>query len=373
MALSADEFFDSELEIGDSNNGDGIITPIGMDGQVATYGIEQANKTTKKDYRAAYIYINVTSYSQRQVLRKCSRAFQILKTPAVTSGAGLGLVNLDFVFGHSVGAGVQTYLVTRSKKAALWASFLAWTAPLDSQHERKKKASWWAALAVEKFIYYWEQNFADKWELAHFKGKPACELTFLLDTENGYYHAGHIDAVLRHRVTGRYMVLEIKSTAIRTVDEAQYGNSEQSLGYSVVLDKVVEDLKATALFEVLYLVYSSTNREWTGFPFTKSRTHRMEWLQELLLDHTFIGTYRNLGYFPKNGDSCWSFNSRCPHYSVCDLKSMQRTDFKVLELAPDGSNLPEPVDFQFKLSELTNAALRGGAQNGTEGPQEKKA
>lgn len=352
--LSADDFFETSIEA--PEGAELSIAPIGT--APANFGITQALATTKKDYRAAYIYINVTSSSQRRVLEDCSRKYQISKSPEVVAGSGLGLVNIDWVFGHSVGAGVQTYLATRDKQQAHFAAFLAWNADLEASFPKKGKSSVLATLAVDKFIHLWERDFADKWELASFAGKPATELTFMVDTENGYFHAGHIDAVLRNKYTGRYMVLEIKTTAIRAVDEAQFGNQEQALGYSIVLDKIVANLDETQEFHVLYLAYSSTNREYFPLPFTKSRTQRIEWLQDLLLDHAKIGTYRKLNYFPKNGNSCWKFNSRCPHYGICDLKSMRRTDFKVLELKEDFSNLPEKVDFVFKLSDLTAAALR---------------
>lgn len=365
MALTPDQFLESSV-VPDSSSGSDISS-IG-----AAFGIFQAERTTKKDYRGAYSYINITSNSQQGILSECARKFQIMKTSQAVSGTlgsaslnpnellGLGAANLDFVFGHAVGAGVQTYLATKNKAAALFACFLSWTADYDSALEKKKKSSSYAALAVEKFIYFWEErNLGIDWEVAEFNGNLATEFTFLIDCENGYYHAGHVDAVLKHKKTGRYMVLEIKTTAIRNIDEAQYGNSGQALGYSVVVDKVAEDLKTTQEFEVLYLVYSSTNKEWVPLPFTKSRTSRLEWLQDLLLDHADISTYRKLNYFPKNGDSCWSFGGRCEHYGICDLKAMQKTNFKVFEANADKSNLPEKVDFFFTLEELSRAAIQG--------------
>lgn len=345
MSLSADDFFESEISTatGDSSNGN------------AVFGALQAERTSKKDYRAAYIYINVTSYSQRQSLHNCPRDFQIYKTP--TAGNGNALPNVDFIFGHSVGAGIQAYLATRNKNAALFASLLAWNTDLDwNPLPKKQKTSWFAVLAVEKFIYWWELEMANNWEIAYFNGKPATELTFFLDCENGYYHAGHIDVVLRHKKTGQYLVVEIKTTAIRNVDEAQYGNSEQPLGYSLVLDKIAGDLNATNSFQVLYLVYSTTQRALIPIPFTKSRSDRVEWLQDLLLDHSLISTYRNLNFFPQRGDSCWSFGGRCSHYGVCNLGVHKRANnFKVFDR--NRMDLPETVDFEFKLSDVTKAVL----------------
>lgn len=348
MPLTPDQFLDSPVEL-----------PVGVSKDAQILAISQKERTTKKDYRAAYIYINVTSYSQRQLLHGCSREFQIYKNPTL-GGGPTGIPNIDFVFGHSVGTGIQTYLTTKSPQAALFASFLAWNADLDLENPKKGKSSSLAILAVEKFIHWWEQNGGD-WELAFFRSKPATELTFFLDLENGYYHAGHIDAVLRNRRTGKYMVLEIKTTAIRNVDEAQYGNSDQPLGYSLVLDSIVADMnkeqpdhaKLTSSFEVLYLVYSSTLRELLPFPFTKSRSERAEWLQDLLLDHANISTYRKLGFFPKRGDNCWSFGGRCTFYGTCDLRIYKdTTKFRVFDASQQ--ELPEPVDFRFTLSEIAN-------------------
>lgn len=360
--ITADDFFNSSL----LSEGEEVSS---VDGPAKFSAINVVERNTKKDYRAAYQYINVTSYSQRSLLHGCPREFQIYKS--ASSGTGnvntpsAGMPNLHFVFGHSVGAGIQTYLLTKNKSAALFAAFLAWDTDLFAEISKRGKSSFFASLAVEKFINWWKDNSEEQWELAYFGGRPACELTFFLDTENGSYHAGHIDAVLRHKVTGRYMVLELKTTAIRNVDEAQYGNSEQPLGYSLVLDKIVEEEKergaieatATSSFEVLYLIYSTTNRELVPLPFTKARAERAEWLQDLLLDHTLIATYHKLGFFPKRGDNCWSFGGRCSFYGICDL-AVYRDPANLKVYNRKTQELPEQVDFEFSLGEITKSILR---------------
>src|SRR5574341_229680 len=174
--------------------------------------------------------------------------------------------------------------------------------------------------------------------------------------------AGHIDIVLRHKVTKKLMVLEIKTTSSKTIDEARYGNSGQALGYSLIVDRIAESEELAATYEVLYLVYSSTQREWRSFVFTKNRTQRIEWLQSRLLDHAHIGTFRKISFFPKNGNSCWNFNRRCTHYGMCDMKAMQNVDFKVFN--SQVHELPENMDFIFKLSELATAVLREPVQTG---------
>ena len=347
--LSADDFLEASLDPNSASTAE-----IGAIDSTPNYAAIQAHKTSKKNYRDAYIYINVTSHSQTGVLEDCARKFQIMKSPSHQTPEGI--FNIDFVFGHAVGAGVQTFLATGSKPQALLASLLAWNIDLDAEHIKKGKSSALATLAVEKFIEFWNIGYAADWEIAVFNGRPASEFTFWIDFENGYFHAGHIDIVLRHRVTRKLMVLEIKTTAIRTIDEAQYGNSDQALGYSLVVDRIAESEELGQTYDVLYLAYSSTQRTWTPFVFRKSRTERIEWLQSRLLNHASIGTYRKLAFFPKNGNACWSFSSRCPHYGMCGMKAMQRVDFLVFD--PKVHSLPEHMDFKFKLSELATAVLR---------------
>jgi len=324
MTLSVDEFFDSTV------------------GAAAV----QATLTSKSNYYTAYRFINITSYSQRTYLQECPRKFQQIKIARVTETEPL--TNIDFAFGHAVGAGVQTYAKTNNKDAALFAAFLAWNIDPDTENSKKGKSLPLAILAVLKFIPIWN-SMSDEWELASFNGKQAAELLFFLDCENGYYHVGHVDLVLRNKHSGHYAVWELKTTSIQIPDEAMYGNSDQGLGYSIVIDAVAGLEGGVSTFTVFYNVYSSTKRSWTMLPFVKSRNERANWLQDLLYDHAAISTYRKIGLFPKRGNACWSFSKRCPHYGVCDFKV--NTSMKFEEWTPD-MPFPETPDFKFKLSDL---------------------
>jgi len=328
--ISPDEFFDSVVGSADSAS-------------------SQAALTTKDNYAWNHRFINIDSHSQREILHECPRKFQQFKIVRPGLEIGNPIANLDFNFGHAVGAGVQCYIVTGSQQAALFAAFLSWKTDSDAETPRSGKSLYFALLAVLKFINFWNQIRQD-WEVASFNGKAASELTFWLDCENGHYHAGHIDVVLRNKVSGYYTVVEIKTTSMRDPSEAMYGNSGQALGYSVMLDTIAGSIKAVTTFQVLYFAYSSTRREWIVFPFTKSRKQRAEWLQDLLLDQTTVNTYVQLGFFPKRGNACWSFNKTCQFYGVCDLHDHTRVDrFHTWEL---GMDTPEQVDYIFKLSEV---------------------
>lgn len=339
---TADEFLESTLD-----------APAGA----GTYGagIDQAAKTSKKNYSEIYRFINFTSHSSLNVLHDCARSWKFTKMIRSETGLASSFENgnVDFAFGHSVGAGIQAYIVSGNRNAALFAAFLAWNIDLNLEHEKKKKSAVFAHLAVLKFIAWWNSSFGKDWEVAVLNGRAASEITFLIDLENGGYHVGHVDVVLQHKATGKFMVLELKTTASKIIDEAQYGNSDQALSYSLVLDKIAGDGGYSGVYEVLYIVYSSTNREFVPLLFTKDKAHRADWLQSILLDHSIIQAYESVQLFPKNGDGCWKFNRRCPHYGLCDMRSYNTGTFRRFKLGDDP--LPEPTDFIFTLTELKNA------------------
>lgn len=312
-----------------------------------------ASQTTDKDYRVIVSYDNCTSYSQTQDLHACPRRYQLIKSDAkqISSTGYVQQENLDFAYGHSVGAGVQTLIATGSITAGLFAGFVSWKADYFADADdiaakfgkrtRKNKSLAFAQLAIEKFH---AQGLANDWEIATLSdGSPAVEIAFVVDFENGYKHYGHIDLLLCNKVTGKIAVWELKTTGFTDVDEAAYANSSQALSYGVVLDAIYPDLSE---YDVIYAVYSSVSMEWQVIPFSKSLTQKMEWVQDVLLDHSAIKTYRSLNFFPKRGESCKDFNRRCKYFGTCDLTShVQYIDLPTEREA-------ENVNYKITLSEI---------------------
>lgn len=342
---------------------DGEITPLGELGSVA--GAEAkaiAGATSNKAYRRLTSAGNVTTYSMLGLLHSCPRKFELEKYKANSPSAEIdtGTVNLDFAFGHAVGAGIQTYAATGNLTAALLATWLSWRAPYDAEKTDKRgnpsgKSLTWACYAVEKFSYFWQRELGD-WEVVRLvNGKKAVELEFAVDFQNGYFHFGHIDVVLQHKQTKQLAVWEGKTTGFEDVDEALYANSSQALGYSVVVDAIAKQLDHAdgADYEVLYIVYSSSLREFQLLPFGKSRAQRAEWMQDILLDHSNIAAYQKLNFFPKRGEACYDgrWRSRCPWFGTCTLQTSSifpNTELRKLENIED----IETVDFKFTLAEL---------------------
>ena len=327
-----------------------------------------AGSTTDKEYRRLVANGNCTSFSKLATLHSCPRLYELEQLKANSKAAQLEpeTVNLDFAFGHSVGAGIQTYGATKNLVAAQWAAFLSWRAPWDAEAFDKRdipkyKSLTWALYAVEKFAWFMEQELSD-WEVLRLpnSNKPAVELSFGIDCGNGYFHFGHIDAVLQHKETKKIAVWEGKTTTFESVEDAVYGNSYQALGYSVVLDALADQLSFPGSdYEVFYIVYSSKAREFTLLPFTKNKTQRAEWLQDMLLSHATLDTYKQLQFFPKRGDNCINkYGRKCQWYGQCHMKnSSLLPGVEVGQVA--SMEQVESVDFKFSIAELVAAQKKG--------------
>jgi hypothetical protein len=329
-----------------------------------------AGTTVDKEYRILTSKGNCTSHSKLQTLHKCPRLYELEMLKANSGSSAIaddGIINLDFTFGHAVGAGIQTYGATKSLQAAQFAAFISWRADydaeaLDKQGNPKNKSLAWALYAVEKFAWFMDQELGD-WEVLRLPetNAPAVELSFGVDTQNGFFHFGHIDTVLRHKDTNKLAVWEGKTTVFAEVNDAAYGNSYQALGYSVVLDALARALRLPGSdYEVFYIVYSSKAREFSLLPFTKSRTQRAEWLQDILLTHATIQKYQELQFFPKRGDSCLDkYGKTCHWYGQCHMRNSSL--FPVAKVSTV-SSLEEvkAVDYKFTLEELVAAQKQGG-------------
>lgn len=301
--------------------------------------------TSEKDYHLLKRYENVTSYSILQEMHSCPRKLQLARYYAGRNREGDAVENIDFAFGHAVGAGVQSLFQQGRLDKALFNSFLAWNINFDARIQKKKKSIWEAAIAVEKFLPIINETLTE-WELVWIGDKAGIELSFSIDCNNGYKHYGHIDVVLRNKLTRHVAVIELKTTGLQYAEEAVYANSSQAIGYSVVLDTIFPGISS---YEVFHFIYSSTDREWTAMPFTKTISQRAEWIKDLLLDHAMLEKYKELAFYPKRGESCYSYFRRCEFFGSCNITPDE-------ELPTLGMNeAAEMVDFELNLSDIVKA------------------
>jgi len=319
-----------------------------------------AASTSDKEYFKLTGSANATSFSKLTLLHECPRKYELegLRASSRDEAAERTQTNVDFAFGHAVGSGIQTYGATGNLVAAQFAAFLAWKMPWDAEKTDKSgkpvgKSLALALYAVEKFQEFRRLELGEYDVLRLPDGRPATELSFAVDTQNGFFHFGHIDTVLQHRTTKRLAVWEGKTSGKDSVTDADFANSYQALGYSVVLDAISEQLGLPGQeYEVLYITYSSKSREFMILPFTKNRSQRAEWLQDLLLNHAMIKQYRELNFFPKRGNSCINqWGRQCQWFGNCQMRN--ESLFPGVELRRiDRAIDLKSIDFHFTLEQL---------------------
>lgn len=332
-----------------------------LSGQRVASGAFDPNqsKRAKQDrYYSLMRGINMYSFSTSGALVACPRKLALNKLEQAASyernAAPFSTLdgNMDFAFGKAFETGVQGYFLGKSESEIFFDTFMSWDLPLFQLHPKEHHKTFtdvW--IMLERFKWIFNEHFKD-WELAYFNGKPAIELAFLIELGNGYYYAGHADVIMVHKIDRTYRVLEIKTTNRKWIHPAMYKNSDQAVGYSVVLDSIAKDLETTATFEVFYLICMSEMQKFEILPFTKSRSNRAAWLNTILLDTHTIDLYRKTGIFPKRGASCFDYMKPCQYFDTCD---MSFDNFK-----PDGEFAllsaeeieQHSFDFRFHLKDI---------------------
>ena len=269
--------------------------------------------------------LKLLSHSSRTLLKKCGKKYQLYRLNSEQQEEVDPVKSLEqrvtFAYGKAVGIGIQSTLEDKSEDQTLLDVFLEWDTDLLEATPRQNKSFWLAMFATQKFINMRTAGYLTDYELVYYKGKPTVELAFQIVLPEGFKYRGFVDAVLRHRVTGEIVVLENKTTS-GTAQSAQYKNSGQALGYSVVLDII---FPLVSSYTVLYLVYESKSMEYKELPFTKSLLQRALWLQELLIDTQIIKLYESYGTYPMEGSSCFDFFKECEYLGVCTLSTTNLT------------------------------------------------
>lgn len=258
------------------------------------------------------------SFSTLNLLHSCERKFQLAKLLNNTQRE----TSEHLSFGAGFGAGIASYLTNQDAELALYEAWLAYWPIIET--EKKNEARMFVALERAFFVL---DTLLQDYELVFFEGRPACELSFRLDIDPTYYFVGYIDAVLKHRYTGQYVVFEVKTTGLLLKDLTPlYKHSGQALGYSICLDRIVG--KELSSYGVLYMV-AQLGKEQSDvtihlMPFNKTLLDRLNWFIVLGLDVKHLKEMEQLQIYPRRGDSCLKYNKPCPQFGTCHLHSLDR-------------------------------------------------
>ncbi len=296
------------------------------------------------------------SHSSRAMLHSCERKYYLARYKLLDSisiqEADSNKNNTHLDFGTAIGAGIQALLVTEGDLTkALWIALREFN--FAAETDTKNVLS--LIHAIQAFHVQWDY---DDWEVAYYtkdgKSIPAAELSFkiLLDSDSGDYTCGYMDIVLRSKRTGLYTVVEVKTTGTRLQHiEPLYSNSDQGVGYSVVLDSIQVE---SSTFHVLYLVCQFPGNnilcKWHFLPFLKTKKDRLEFLLTQQMDYQYLKNLEEIDYWPMRGNACMSFNRPCFLYGICNLETIQDLPYQP----------PRPEDnwtFTYHIQDLIRTQL----------------
>lgn len=324
-----------------NNSIDSVIVPSYLQQQVI------ASDAIRMDAPEARVRL---SHSTLKLLHGCERKFQKTKlllnhnqrdeSPALS-------------FGKAMGAAMQLYFILRTEgetiqvaqDSGIWELFLNYSPLLEDERRYLERAI---------YIFCDAQAFLERqlmeWEIAYFNGKYAAELGFKLDITDRYYYVGFLDLVLKNRKTGRYAVTDIKTSSLWAKDLAPiFKYSDQVIGYSIVLDKIVGP--ELAEFDTNYWVIQMPSKSvaslyepvYHSLNFPKTLQDRFEWFLKIYMDVNRVQALENLGTYPKR-DNCMAYNKVCQFYGSCSMTALDEPGIYI----PDTNH----YDFEYNIQEV---------------------
>lgn len=302
--------------------------------------------------------LKLLSHSSRLLLHKCPRKYELyrLNSKSEEDQSKKEESSVTFAFGHAVGIGIQSTLECKSYEQIVLDTFLGWDADLLAQTPRQVKSFWLAMHAVQKLQALKQDGYLEEYDLVYYNGQPAVELSFIIHLPGGFKYRGFVDAVLRHKITGEILVLEVKTSSGRA-EAAQYKNSGQAVGYSVILDIMFPELSS---YRVLYLVYETKTFAYQQLEFKKSLFQRALWLQELLIDCKAIEMYASFETYPMHGETCYDFFKECEYLNYCTMSNSVLVTPLSQQWIDTEAKANESFHFQVQFMELVEKQIEKG-------------
>lgn len=293
-------------------------------------------------------FIHRLSHHSLEKLHTCERLFQLDRLLKNTENEEKEHYPAT-VLGNAFEAGISSYIQFQDKERAIYETWLAYW-PIKEDDKRTEQVAINMVICAFPII----DKLLDEWEIVSFNGKPAIQLSFKIVLNDGFYYVGYVDFILRHKITGRVMVFDCKTTALNLLDLSPiFQNSGQCIGYSVVLDAIVG--KDIAEYDVGYFVGKLGSGN--GFQpviqpllFTKNLHDRLDWFISLGMDVKHIIEMLELNVFPRRGGSCLQYNKPCKHFGTCHLHTFDILSTEIEE--------EEEYQFVFQFEELLDSHIQ---------------
>lgn len=261
------------------------------------------------------------SFSRMETLHSCPRKFMLreLHERAAESPS------IHLAFGSAFGAGMAELWRTNNIERAAVVALSHWDYDdWDNKYARGKSFGE-CIRSLRLFHANILPQLAEEWELAYIDGKPAIELLFYIRISETYDYQGHIDVILKNKITNQLAVLECK-TASKEQTSSNWQNSEQALGYYYTLQWLAQKLGLPAATEVIYLTlevgkWSDPESNWGFkiFPFMQNEYSEAEFLGGLFSAIHTLDFFIEHKFFPKRGKACNAYGRTCEFFGACDF------------------------------------------------------
>ena len=298
--------------------------------------------------------LKLLSNSSSGLLHSCPRKYQLTKQWKES----IWDESVDTSYGKMFGEGIQRLLVGHSLEEAWLYAISQWNMDIDDF--KKRKTFWGCLAAIKDFHSFAGRLLLSEYEAVAFKGKWSNELSFCLNLGDGFYYRGYMDIVLRHKSSGRVLVVDVKTTNMNYSSPYKFQHSPQAIGYSVVLDFIAPD---THSYDVMYFEYSAELNKYFEHLFTIDFLQRAEWIKDVVVDTDLIKMYSNYSSWPKHGGyGCISFGKPCYFMDYCSMQTENILPNKpitmdALEYEQLTASRPISYDFNIDLADLIERQL----------------
>lgn len=291
---------------------------------------ERDEATLARDALKASEHLRV-SYSSLQTDESCHRKFEFQKIyprrPRMFESFAADV-------GSALHAGYQSYLIHQDEDRALWDMCRAYPIQAEFMQDKDDRSLEAACATLQEMI---DSSTFGMYELAQIIHPetglpvPAIEVPFeirfakdnglQLNDGRGFAFVGYIDAILRHRTTGAYRTMDIKTHRRYAKDAtANYKFHAQQLPYGIAIEHVQGN--SVDSFDVLYLdtFVDLLEPRCEEYIYVKNQEDVQEWLMNTVMQLQGLARYSQMDYFPRTGGGCTAWNKACYWLDVCESR-----------------------------------------------------
>ena len=267
------------------------------------------------------------SYSSSRTFHACPRKFEFSKMYNLIREEDAGHAAMVGNYLHEC---VGVWLRTDSRRAAL--EYLVTHYPVNtyknySPNDARSLEACYATLTM-----LMEHPLFDRLELAEIRAgdqlRKAIEVPFEIHLgvtvgNLPLSFIGYIDFIFWDPQTGRYIILDLKTTRNKLEKQAaKFKFDEQMLPYALVLDTVLGQQLKTAEVTYLHTFIDVEAPEVKPLHFTKTDKDVREWAHALYILYVELDLFYKHRWFPRRSDACAGF-SICQFTAHCESRDTE--------------------------------------------------